>query len=55
MSFASRWLLLLVLESRSVLCIHLFSTLIFAVAPWVSGEVVEGRGRALMGANGVYV
>ena len=43
MSFASRWLLLLMLASCSVLCIHLFSTLTFAVVAWVSGEVVEAE------------
>ena len=42
-SFASRWLLLLMIESCSMLCIHLFSTLTFAVVPWVSGSVVEAE------------
>lgn len=42
-SFASRWLLLLMLELCSVLCIHLFSTFTFVIVPWVPGEVVEAE------------
>lgn len=39
-SFASQWL---TLESWSVFCIPLFSTLTFTVMPWVSGEVIEAE------------
>lgn len=41
MSFVSRKLFLQMLDLFSMFCVLLFSTLMFAVVPWVSGEVVE--------------